>query len=623
MTAAVKVLLLTSDGELAQTFRGALTGQASAGAARIRQEFVQRWKVARGGREDEEPPKWALSLAKSIDSATDWIEQVAQREQQSFIIVIDGDTDQHESVLLFMLTVQAVSEHGHLMIIARGGGASLRQAIDELGDANRCTFLRKPASPEEMARSMMFIAWRGVMTMSLRQAEQKGFSGVGAADLASAMLIEGEAEQRRMAVQDTLTKLGNRRLFDATLSEICALPSSHRTHVLMLIDLDRFKAVNDTLGHAAGDALLQQVADRLRASVGPNDVVFRLGGDEFAMIKADATGAQELAEKVITELSRPFEVLGHPARIGASIGWAAPEGAHVKADVWTSRADLALYAAKGAGRGRAIRYSQDQDRRRQERESLESRVRAHMAAGVAPLLFSPVADAASGAVIGLEAVLDFGADGLADLTEARLDSLISDPILATDLAFWIAGSAIHASVLSPHLQISLNITPRALQNDSLVDRLAAVAADMGVDRGRIMVEAPSASVFANLDVAGQRLKALADAGFGVILDEFGVGPFSVDGLLRIPVDQVKIAASMTKEAMGSASALRIISGLCSIVSGAGLRVCASGVDNEQMAAKLRAMGCARLQGRFVGPLKGIEAWGDDGANAPARTARLA
>jgi diguanylate cyclase (GGDEF)-like protein len=543
MTKMVRVLLVTSDGEFTQTVKGALTGQGSPGAMRIRQDFLKRWSLANDsqGGLPSEPPKWGLTVCKSIDSASDCLEALAQQATSTFLVVIDGDIDQHESVLLFMLTVQAISESAHIMLVARGGGVALRQAIEELGDPQRCTYIRRPVASDELARTIMYIVWRSLMTFSLRQAEQRGFSGVGAADLASALLIEGEAEQRRMAVQDTLTKLGNRRLFDATLSEVYGLPTSHRTHVLMLIDLDRFKAVNDTLGHAAGDELLKQVADRLRAVVGPNDVVFRLGGDEFALIKADAVNAQELAEKIIAEMVRPFEVFGHPAKIGASIGWTLPDASMQKADDWTARADMALYAAKGAGRGVAIRYSADQDRSRQERESLERRLRDLMLRGSAPLLFAPVAEATSGRIVAVEAVLDFAGDGLADLNESRLDSLVSDPKLATELAFWAAASAIEAATRLPYLQIAINITPRAFQNDMLVERLAHIADSLDVGRGRLIIEVPATSVFGNLEAASTRIKAIVDAGFGVSLDDFGVGLFSVDGLLRLQVDSVKIA----------------------------------------------------------------------------------
>lgn len=608
MTKMVRVLLVTSDGDFTNTVKGALTGQGSPGAMRIRQDFLKRWAIANGGssEKDVEPPKWGLTVCKSIDNASDCLEALAQQATNTFLVLIDGDIDAHESVLLFMLTVQAVSEAAHIMLIARGGGASLRQAIDELGDPQRCTYVRKPVASDELARTIMYIVWRSLMTFSLRQAEQRGFSGVGAADLAGALLIEGEAEQRRMAVQDTLTKLGNRRLFDATLSEVFALPSSHRAHALMLIDLDRFKAVNDTLGHAAGDELLKQVAERLRAAIGPHDVAYRLGGDEFAMIKADASGAEDLAKKIIAEMVRPFEVLGHPARIGASIGWATPDATMQKADDWTARADMALYAAKGAGRGVAIRYTADQDRSRKERESLERRLRDMMLRGPAPLLFAPIAEATSGRVVAVEAVLDFAGDDLADLNETRLDSLVSDAKLATELAFWAAASAIEAAARLPYLQVAINVTPRAFQNDMLVDRLTQIADSLSVDRSRLIIEVPAAAIFTNLDAACGRCKAIVDAGFGVSADEFGIGLFSIDGLMRLPVDSVKVAAVLVKDAHASGGGHRLLSGLISLVNGAGLRVAASGVDNESLWSRLASQGCARLQGRSVSSLLTIE-----------------
>jgi diguanylate cyclase (GGDEF)-like protein len=604
MSGTVKVLLVSSDAATVQSVKSALTGRGSPAAARIRQDFLKRFETAHGT--SRAAPRWSLMTTKSIDAASDGLESIAETEAGPCLIVLDGEIDQHEQVLLFMLTVQAISEQAHIVLIARGGGGALRRAIEELGDGDRCSYLRRPASTEEIARSLMFVAWRSLMTANIRNADERGFAGVGAADLAGAMLVENEAEQRRMAVQDTLTRLGNRRLFDATLAEVCALRADQRDRVLMLIDLDCFKAVNDTLGHAAGDALLQQVADRLRVLVGPNDMVFRLGGDEFALIKSDIEGAQELAESVIASMCKPFEVLGQPARIGASVGWALPDLGDAKPEQWTARADMALYAAKGAGRGVAIRYSEDQDRRRQARESLESRVKDHISMGPAPLLFAPIVEAQSGALWGSEAVLALSGDELADLTEARLDTLIGDSKLALELAFWIVSSAIQSAAGFGNGFISINLTARVLNSELLLERILQQCGQFNVPPGRLVLEAPSTSIFANVDMANGRIKALKKAGLSVIIDDFGVGPFSIEGLLRLQVDGVKLSASLSKEASGSAGALRIMSGVAAIASGAGVRVAAAGADDEQLLLKMSAMGCGRVQGRAVSGLLSLQ-----------------
>jgi diguanylate cyclase (GGDEF)-like protein len=623
MTWAVRVLLVSNDPATVQSVKSALSGQGSPAALRIRQDFIKKFETVMG--DAQGAPKWSLMCARSIDAASESLDVIAQTDAGPCLVVIDGEIDQHEQVLLLMLTVQAVSERAHLLLIGRGGGASLQKAIGELGDGERCSFLRRPASTEEIARTLMFLAWRSLMAANMRLADERGFAGVGAADLAGAMLVETEAEQRRMAVQDTLTKLGNRRLFDATLAEVCALKAEERGRVLMLIDLDRFKAVNDTLGHAAGDALLQQVADRLRAVVGANDMVFRLGGDEFALIKAEEDGAQALAEAVIAEMCKPFEVLGHPARIGASIGWALPDAAAMKPEQWTERADMALYAAKGAGRGIAIRYSEDQDRRRQARESLEQSVRQRIQSGAAPLMFAPIADASSGAVMAAEAVLALSEDGLADLTEIKLDSMIGDSKLALEVGFWIVSSALFAARGAPGLSMHINLTSRLLQSEALVETLLKRCSEFGVSPACVVLEIPSPAVFANVDVANGRIGALKAAGFGAIIDDFGVGPFSIEGLLRLKTDGLKLAASLSKEASGSAGALRILAGVASIAVGAGARVSAAGADTDELWQKMRAMGCVRVQGRAISglvPQQGLRQLGTATAGADVRGVRV-
>jgi diguanylate cyclase (GGDEF)-like protein len=606
MSNMIKIMIVSNDAEMIQSVRGAITGAGSAGAMRVRQDFVQRWQLVRAG-SGAEQPRWSLSTARSVDAATDSLEAfVENAATMPTIVLVDSDIDRHDSLLLFLLTTQAVSEQVQLVLLSRNNGASLRSALEELGDGDRCAYLRKPVALDELARVLTYLAWRGVMTLNLRNAQERGFSGVGAADLASAMIMESEAEQKRMAVQDALTKLGNRRLFDASLTEITAKPAGARSQILMLIDLDRFKAVNDTLGHAAGDELLQQVADRLRELASANDVLFRLGGDEFALLRAEAQGAQEAAEAVIASLNRPFTVAGRAVRIGASIGWSPAPERPGEASEWTARADAALYAAKGAGRGVAIKYSEDQARARRQRVLLEDRVRSMIARGHAPLLYTVLADPRSGSAGGVEAVLDFDGDGRAESTLQKIDGLLTDPQLAIDLALWTARSACEQIARVNSIALHLPLTMRVLMSEDAIETLIKAARASSITPQRIVIEATASEVLAQLDAVAANVARLRGEGILLVLRSFGVGMFSLQGLQKLKPYGVKLAASLAKEAVSNGPEVDVVAGLVAIARGCGLKVLAAGADSDAEWNKLASMGCVRLQGRVVSTLMTID-----------------
>lgn len=606
MSRGIKILIVSGEVATTQTVRDALSGNGSPGAMRVRQDFVQRWQLAQR-QSNAAPPKWMLSSVQTIDAATDGLESfVNEADTHPLLVIVDSDVDEHEAVLLFLLTVQAVAEEVQIVLVSRHGGASMRSAVEELGNGDRCTFLRHPVPLDEWARILTFLAWRGLMTLNLRNAEQRGFSGVGAADLANAMILESDAEKKRMAVQDALTKLGNRRLFDASIAEVSALSSGSQSHALLLIDLDRFKAVNDTMGHGAGDSLLQQVADRLRQCAARDDVLFRLGGDEFAIIKSDTDGVQEAAEAIIAALDQPFEIEGRQVRIGASIGWSPAVRGRNAASEWCARADAALYAAKGAGRGVAVAYSDDQDRARRQRSALEDRLRNALGRGQAPLLFSFLADPRSGAACGLEAVLDFDGDGRAETTMQKLDSMLSDPRLAIEACLWKVRSALDQIARAPGMEAHISLTPRLLLSEDAIGSVISMATASRIPPGQIILEAPAAEVFSQIDAVAPHLQRLREAGLQVVLRSFGVGLFSIQGLQRLRLDGVKLAAGLAKELAAEGAGQKIVAGLVGIAHGFGLRVLAAGADSNAEWNTYGAMGCVRVQGRVVSTLMTIE-----------------
>jgi diguanylate cyclase (GGDEF)-like protein len=601
----IRVLLVSQDRGLRADTQAVCAGRGDPGVERAHRDFADRLQAV-GVRATElarEPSSaWRFEYARSIDAATDMLETPSVVNAAAFLVILDCDWEHQENILLFTLTLQAVSESAHLVFVGTKPEGQLRSLVAELGEADRVSFMRKPFSGEELSRVLMNLAWRGIVAHNLRQADVKGFSGVGAAELAGALLVESEAEQRRMAVQDSLTGLGNRRLFDARLAEVFALDASRRSHALLLIDLDKFKSVNDTMGHAAGDELLRQVADRLREQAGPGDIIVRLGGDEFAIIRAQTDGTQDIAEAIVAALCTPFQIEGTQVQIGGSIGWASLQDDAKDAAELCARADTALYAVKAAGRGSARRYTRDQDRQRAAREALEREMRQRIKAGPAPILFSPIAEASSGAIVAAEGILDLTGEGLADITEARLESLLNEPALAMDVALWTVTSTIAQAQRIPSLGISFNLTPRLFRSDQTAERLAEAIAMAQVDPARLVAEIPCTAVFVDPDLAIARIKALRDIGIAVVLDDFGVGPISIDTLVRLDATGAKVASDFTHAAVASAQAAQMMRGLTFLASGASLSLTAAGVDTGAQWLSMSSFRCQHLQGRAISAL---------------------
>lgn len=601
----IRVLLVSQDRGLRADTQAVCAGRGDPGVERAHRDFAERLQAI-GGRATQlarDPNQsWRFEYARSIDAATDILEAPNVVNSAAFLVLLDCDWEYQENILLFTLTLQAVSESAHIIFVGTKPEGQIRSLLAELGDAERVSFMRKPFSGEELSRMLMNLAWRSIVAHNLRQAEVKGFSGVGAAELAGALLVESEAEQRRMAVQDSLTGLGNRRLFDATLAEIFSLSAARRNHALLLIDLDKFKSVNDTMGHAAGDELLRQVADRLREHASPGDIIVRLGGDEFAIIRSQTDGTQDMAEGIVAALCTPFVIEGARVQIGGSIGWASLQDDAKDAAELCARADTALYAVKAAGRGSARRYTRDQDRQRAAREALEREMRQRIKSGPAPILFSPIADASSGAIVAAEGILDLTGEGLADITEVRLESLLNEPALAMDVAIWTVASTITLAQRIPNLGISFNLTPRLFRSAETAERLAETIALAQVDPARLVAEIPCSAVFADTDTAVARIKALRELGIAVVLDDFGIGPLSIDALVRLDATGAKVAADFTHAAVASAQAAQMMRGLTLLASGAGLSLTAAGVDTGAQWLAMSSFRCQHLQGRAVSAL---------------------
>ncbi len=426
-----------------------------------------------------------------------------------------------------------------------------------------------------------------------------GFRGHGA-DLTEQR--RSEQQVTRLAHFDSLTGLANRLQMSQTLDRILAAPRERdRSCAVLMLDLDRFKHVNDTLGHPAGDALLKQVAQRLERVVDGNGRCGRLGGDEFEVIipghqKREALA--QMAEQIIASLSQPYSIDGQSVIIGASVGVAVAPEDGVSNDALIRNVDLALYAAKDAGRGCHRFYAEDLHSAAEERSALEKDLRHAIATGGLELHYQPVVYAATERIVGFEALLRWQHPERGWMSPAKFIPIAEDAGLIDQLGQWALRTACSDLAKWPEsIRCAVNVSPLQFSNPELPTIVANALAHAGVDPSRLELEITE-SVFLN-DNAGTdaMFKSLKRVGVRLALDDFGTGYSSLGYLKKAPFDKIKIDQSFVRGAteQGSRNGA-IIASITSLAEALHMDTTAEGVETLDELELIQALGCSHVQG---------------------------
>jgi diguanylate cyclase (GGDEF)-like protein len=409
----------------------------------------------------------------------------------------------------------------------------------------------------------------------------------------------------RMAFFDGLTGLYNRRLLQERAQQSLDLARRHDWSVAFLyLDLDRFKNVNDTLGHDAGDELLADIAGLLREWLRASDTVARLGGDEFAFVlnAVDAPQAADAAERILGLLDRPFELRGQRVHVGASIGIALFPNPGQTIDELLKHADIAMYRAKVEGGAYAF-FDPERSPFTRERLSLEVELRQAVNRGELELCYQPMQALGDGSVRGFEALARWRRDGnllaAADFIplaeESELIRLLDWRILRLALA-----EARELLAASPYLQLSVNLSARSLHAPGLVEHLAGLLADTGVEPGRLVLEITESAAMRHPERSYETLHALADLGIRLAMDDFGTGFASLTYLRNMPLHRVKIDSSLVRQIGSDPRGEELVRGAIALGHGLGLEVVGEGVESEGQRQWLRSNGCDQVQGFLVG-----------------------
>jgi diguanylate cyclase (GGDEF)-like protein/PAS domain S-box-containing protein len=418
---------------------------------------------------------------------------------------------------------------------------------------------------------------------------------------------EAEAHNRYLALHDALTGLPNRALLKERIEQ--ALLRKGRGCVLLYVDLDRFKEVNDTHGHPVGDELISDFASRLTGIVRATDTVARLGGDEFAVLLADTTDSldvDEVCQRILSAASTIFELTAAHVQVGASIG-VAFSGPGISQIELQRRADVALYQAKSEGRGCSHVFSLELDVKIQLRQKLEADLREALATGVGlEVHYQPIIGMESGLVEGFEALARWQHSTKGIIMPDDFIPLAESSGLITQLGEWVlARACADAAMWDPPLRLSVNVSPLQFVYGDLAATVGSVVTESGLDPSRLELEITEGVLIQDAVRGLALINRIRALGVRIVLDDFGTGYSSLSYFRQFPFDKVKIDRSFIAEMLESSRARSIIEAVIALARGLGLQVVAEGVETEAQLDALRAQGCNQAQGYFISRPKPI------------------
>jgi diguanylate cyclase (GGDEF)-like protein len=414
-----------------------------------------------------------------------------------------------------------------------------------------------------------------------------------------------EETLRSLAYHDPLTGLPNRLLFHDRLSQ--AIERARRARQLltvMLVDLDRFKLINDSLGLVTGDQIIKGVADRLVQKLRKSDTVARLGGDEFMVLLLGTTGAEaaaRVAQKLLDVLRPPLQVDGHELTTSASIGIALFPHDGDDADTLIKNADNALSRAKEQGRNHYQFYTDDMNATAFERLMLESRLRKALEQDEFVIYYQPKIALADGAVVGVEALLRWFHPDLGLVPPAEFIPLAEETGLIVDIGAWVLKTAcaqVRRWQRMGHgrLELAVNISARQFQEKNLVATIAAAVEESGMQAGLIELELTESVIMRDAPEAARRLKELTALGIRLAIDDFGTGYSSLGYLKAFPISTLKIDRSFVRDIDRDPNSAALAQAIIAMASSLKLKVVAEGVETREQLEQLRASGCQELQG---------------------------
>jgi diguanylate cyclase (GGDEF)-like protein/PAS domain S-box-containing protein len=417
------------------------------------------------------------------------------------------------------------------------------------------------------------------------------------------------------ATHDNLTGLANRTLLhDRIAQSIAFARRSNRSVAVMLLDLDHFKHVNDAFGHSAGDDLLKEVANRLRACVRESDTVARLGGDEFVIVLADLTVADDvdgIAQKITEAMAAPVHIGQREAYVGASIGISLypRDGEH--GETLLRNADIAMYRVKEHGRNSVRRFSPEMASMAVERIDMEGALRRAIERKELLLHYQPKIELATRRIVGAEALVRWQHPQIGLVHPNEFIPLAEETGLVVPLGAWVMHEAMRQQAAwrragLPPLKVAINLSARQFRLENLPDLVAATLEETGADANAFVFELTESMVMQDAERALGAMYSIRKLGIALSLDDFGTGYSSLSYLRRFPIDEVKIDRSFVRDVHSNADDAAIAAAVVALARTLGLKVVAEGVEMEDQVLVLERLNCDQVQGYFFGRPLAVE-----------------
>ena len=448
-------------------------------------------------------------------------------------------------------------------------------------------------------------AWRELLDLlstTYTETDDDRFTLKRSVDVTSREMRSLHEALSRQALQDTLTGLPNRaaliRHLDASLAA-CALAGQGLA--VLFIDLDGFKQVNDSLGHAVGDELLVLASQRIRACMRPNDVVARVGSDEFVVVCPNVSGSAmvpSIAARIGSQLAAPFPIADHEAIVSASIGLVTTADAAATAEDLLGQADLAMYEAKLGGKARATAYDSSMQLAVDTKFSVRNALGRAITGHELRVLYQPIVSLADDRVIGAEALVRWERPGFGLLVPDEFIPIAEESSLISAVDCWVLQEACRrgASWCKAGGSIAINLSARTLQQDDVVRALGESLEQTGISPGQLILEITETALLSGTGATKLNLGRLRGLGVKLSIDDFGTGHSSLSQLQKTDVDVLKIDQSFVSQMDQNTSSAAIVSAIITLAHAMGLTLVAEGVERHTQAALLREQGCDAAQG---------------------------
>jgi len=420
---------------------------------------------------------------------------------------------------------------------------------------------------------------------------------------ASEELTQREARARHASKHDSLSGLPNRQHMIEKVDEWIALfgPNGSEQRVIAgYVDIDRFKDINDTLGHEAGDKLIKAVAQRLRGRLRPDDFLARFGGDEFAILclSGDSRGGERLADRVAAAFEQPISIDGQKLRVTASVGIATAPDHGRNADDLMRHADIALYQAKNLGRDRAVFFTSEMAKEVEMRRAIEVDLRAAIDRDELRVHYQPIVSCRTGQIVGAEALLRWRHPMRGELSPAHFIPVAENAGLMPSLGTWLLDRVMLDAKRWPELEIAINLSPVQFRQSDIEALLRRMVEEYDVSPSRFVLEITEGVLLDSTDQTKTTLKNFQAMGFKTALDDFGTGYSSLSYLCNFKFDKIKIDRSFVTSMSQTQASRTIIQSVVGLGRGLGMQIVAEGVETEYEALMMAHFGCTELQGFY-------------------------